>query len=573
MKRTVQLILNRITGEQLEADYLLRNPKEREADIFRLRGEIENALQAGQPIYVCNFCKQAVALPGIYIPSEQTKDFYFRHVHDSGDCLYKVASLYTEEEILCIKFNGAKEGELHIRLKNEIAERLRTTPGVTHVDVEKVYRDKAVSKDWKKPDVLAKFEDKTIAFELQLATTFLSVIVARTRFYKERNVFLLWVFDKFSVDQDVQKFTQKDVYYNNNINVYVFDAEARKRSQEAEQLLLKCYYKAAYLEGKVILYRWESTIISIADIKFDPVYHTFYYYDSEAERRQLQQQIWQQEAEEQRKQEHLLARAKIDRVVNYLRQCYKYNEGLVEEDGCLDEIQTATEIELLNEELGFRDRKPDFITSLFVKGDKPNFLELICEQDMIWVDTARLIVDGKTMLQYLLTLDLRQFYPKSSLLFRKGYTLTESDFAVLDGLFEKNRANSTDEEIEQISRWAFVKGLNGIWYKQDALKLTEVRKLLFAVLSLQYGLTIGLKYQNLRQLSHYILQDNPEYGLYYIKAMKHFGQYDAQLRDDKSGKLKEKLKSFLSHPHEQTTHYNFLLDQIFPDLAHYSVQQ
>lgn len=567
MQRTIQDLLNKTTGIHYKADDLLRDPKFREAEIFQLRNKIATDIQSEATEYVCNYCKQPVTLKAIYNKTDNTKDHYFAHLHDSDDCIYKVDSRYTEEEVRRIKYNGVKEGEQHIVLKNQIAYYLQTTPGVQEVDIEKVYRDKAVSKEWRKPDVLAKFEDKSIAFELQLSTTFLSVIVARTLFYQHNNVFLLWVFDHFSIDQDVQKFTQKDVYYSNNVNVYVFDKEAQHRSSEAGQLILRCYHQAWRLDNWQLEAQWESTFISISDLQFNHQSCSFHYYDSEAEKQKLQQQIRAHQSEQHIEEEKQRAESKADFAVGYLKRLYHDERGCEEEDGCLDDIQSDLEIELLNEKLGFYEKNAAFISKLFVNQKKPKFLELICSQDCIHLNTAALRVGDKTMLQYLLEDNSDKFFRHCTLLFRKGYTLTNADFATLDDIFANNNNNSTVDEIWQIQKWAFVKGLNGIWYKEYTPKLSEIRKFFFAIMSLKSRITIGLNYKNLRQLSHKVLQEMPQHGMYFIKAMKVFGEYHLQLRDDKSGKLRQKIDHFICNPPPQVTTNDYLLDQIFPEIA------
>ena len=60
--------------------------------------------------------------------------------------------------------------------------------------------------EWRKPDVKALYGDKFIAFEIQLSTTFLSVIVERREFYLKNNALIFWIFNEF--DPKNTKMTQ-----------------------------------------------------------------------------------------------------------------------------------------------------------------------------------------------------------------------------------------------------------------------------------------------------------------------------------------------------------------------------
>ena len=49
--------------------------------------------------------------------------------------------------------------------------------------------------NWRKPDVIAKYNNLNIVFELQLSTTFISVVVQRDIFYRLNDYFIIWVFN------------------------------------------------------------------------------------------------------------------------------------------------------------------------------------------------------------------------------------------------------------------------------------------------------------------------------------------------------------------------------------------
>ena len=95
--------------------------------------------------------------------------------------------------------------------------------------------------NWRKPDVIAKYNNLNIVFELQLSTTFISVVVQRDIFYRLNDYFIIWVFN-FDDNQkyvDLTNLMCKDIYYANKRNVFIFDAEAQQASEEREELVLK----------------------------------------------------------------------------------------------------------------------------------------------------------------------------------------------------------------------------------------------------------------------------------------------------------------------------------------------
>jgi len=190
---------------------------------------------------------------------------------------------FTKEEILRIKYNGVKESDLHIELKTLIAKSLaanqNAAKGIEFVEIEHVYKHQAIPNVWKKPDVSSVFQGKPVVFELQLSTTFLSVINSRQEFYKENQTFILWVFNAFETDDDKRKFTQSDVFFSNNRNAFELDELAKDKSIHDDDLVLKCNYQKPVLKNDEIRYEWEYTYVRLEDLTFDQNTYKVYYFD------------------------------------------------------------------------------------------------------------------------------------------------------------------------------------------------------------------------------------------------------------------------------------------------------
>jgi len=564
MKRTIETILNLHTGELLEADDVFKDAKQQEDVIFRFRTELQTQFEKDEKIYVCIFCKQSVGIRG----KKDKSDFYFAHNYNSEDCIIKTGSALTFEEIRCIKYNGVKESEEHHLIKNQIAYALEHDPLVTKVETERVFKDLSISKNWKKPDVLATLPDKKIAFELQLSTTFLSVIVSRTIFYKERGVYLIWIFPTFSLDADLQKFTQKDVYYTNAFNVYVFDQEAAKLSDAEQKLMLKCFFKKFSIHNEQLVTSWEQTFISMHDLNFNALDFTAWYYNSYLEKESALKELALQKQALILREEEAEANYNSKKTIEYLRKFYKSNAkpwSPYDEDTPANEPKSELEINLINKQLGFNDTKADFIANLFVSGDKSEFLRYICEQDFIKINMENVIVKGGTIFTYLLDLeDKWEFHQKMKLLFRSGYKMTASDFSHHDELYGTYYFNQSEHEREAIIRWAYVYFLNSIWYSHNIYEAVEIRKIIYAILSVKNNLSIGYKFANMRQHAINFLDNYAAYGHLYIGALKYYRRYEQLLLEDKRGKLKGKIEKFLNDDPKQK--YNSLIFNVFPEL-------
>ncbi|MNK11848.1 hypothetical protein D3C87_298970 [compost metagenome] len=568
-QRTIETILDVTTGELIESGTFFNAVNRNEAAIFLLRTDIEKRIQTNDIRHVCIFCKQPVALRGRSGQQTRIKTFYFTHLYNSDDCIIKTNHRLTEEQVRCIKYNGEKESILHEQLKNLIARYLNLDPSVSDVRVEQTYRDLAISKDWRKPDVLAVFGQHTIAFELQLSTTFLSVIVGRTLFYQERNVFLLWVFPHFSLDSDIQKFTQKDVYYNNAFHVYVFDRDAQVQSEKQGRLIIKCYYQEFYIDGDKIRHRWAKSFIGLTDLIFDPSNCTLFYKDVNEDKKALENALKQQQEQKKADDHRQTLERRVSNALQYLREYYSKDiDPVPDPEYCpLQYIVTNEEIEELERQLKFTSEKAIVIANLFLDNSKPRFLQFLCEQDNVRVDLSKVLINGQTVLEQLLSKENEYIFQQSVCqLFRMGYYLNEQDRKVMASLFEKNEFNTTEWEKQCISRWTFVTCLSSLWNKEHALDLAPVRTTLNALMSLKHNMIIGSKLHNLRQVSMNFFEFHKGFGAIYIQAMKHFRQYDQQLSEDKNGKLAAKIAAFHQNTPIQKTMYNNIFYEIFPDL-------
>ncbi|MFS2187165.1 DUF6035 family protein [Mucilaginibacter sp. Mucisp84] len=566
-QRTIETILNLTTGEQIDVEELFKDQHTNEAKIFQLRTQIEKDLQNNAVELVCLYCKQPVAIRG-RLGIEQKKNFYFTHPYKSADCVIKTQSRLTEEEVRCIKYNGEKESVLHDTLKRLIAHYLEFDPEISSVRIDQVYKNEAIFRKWRKPDVLANHNIiGNIAFELQLSTTFLSVIVGRSLFYQQQGIYLVWVFPYFSLQSDLQKFTQKDVFYNNNHNVYVFDKKAQVNSENAGKLLLTCYYREFFIDDNEINSRWNEATIGLEEITFiNP--GQFHYYDAESVQKELQLELEQKQAAQKEAEKRAKSQRTLDKIADYLKKFYK-KDWLPE-----DELEHLSELirycvtkQELEERLKFCSDNVHIISKLFFERRKFNFLRFLCCNDQISIDTSALQVSGSSVLKELLYIpDHLQFNQYVACLFRKGFNLFEQDRQDVQELYDKNYFNQSESEMQYIERWATIKMFEALQNKHHAFELLRLNKILMAVNSLKYKMIIGFRYIHMKQVAHYVFDSYRDYAYIFLRAVKVYGYYNQLLAEDKSGKLKSRFNYWESNGMRLDPEYGSLILSLFPEL-------
>ena len=111
MQRTILEMLDVSTEETIDASRLLDR---HEAEVFPLHRELRERFKAGDDdarSLVCPECYQP-----LYISGHQNGGFFFKHGIETGDCPNKTTNKYTPEQILGMRYNGAKESPRHIEL-------------------------------------------------------------------------------------------------------------------------------------------------------------------------------------------------------------------------------------------------------------------------------------------------------------------------------------------------------------------------------------------------------------------------------------------------------------------------
>lgn len=246
--------------------------------VLQLRMALKQGIAAGVPLLACPMCTVPVHL----VSRKKARQFFFRHEIEEGSCSAQTKCGLSEERILAMKYDGARESAAHMRMKEIIAESLRGDPNFSNVEIERVWKGEEYNSR-RKPDVRAVWKGNLpVAFEVQLSTTFLRVIAERRDFYLRNGGLLFWVFNRF--DMGDARLTQEDVFYNNNRNAFVANEETLKASKEAESLILECVWSEPAVHDDQTLWSQHQRLIRFDELTLERERQRAFLFDADAAR-------------------------------------------------------------------------------------------------------------------------------------------------------------------------------------------------------------------------------------------------------------------------------------------------
>ncbi|WP_412464089.1 DUF6035 family protein [Flavobacterium mekongense] len=553
-RRTIQEVLNKENGKTIDADIFFNQSKN---EIWKRRIELQEVIKGvREPIFVCYYCSQNIKINGGIGLGK--KVLHFAHQKDKGYCILKTDTELTKEEINRAKYNGAKESPLHFETKNLIKQFIELNNDFSNIKVEKVVKSNTNYLEWKKPDISATYKKVEVVFEIQLSTTFLSVIVDREHFYKENQTYILWVFKNFEVDEFKQRFTEKDVFYSNNRNAFVLDDEAIKLSNENNDLFLLCYYQKPKIENLKIDYDWCFEYVNFSKLTFDEVNYKIFYFDVNKEEETLNNEILATQKEIKEKELIEQQKAKED-ALKRQKEVMKYNEYDYEDYNYSyyeDEIEDEVRIpELTTSQKLIRDRNIAF--------DENNRSTIIDLRNEFFI----------TNYQRLFLKQQSEMYDKIFEFFKNEYTFTKEDKEFINNEFNR-KIQSSDKLNENtiiyyISISIFLSRLTN--YKELYNNYNgSIQQLLFAILSIKMKKVIGNNFSNLIQvINHHTNLKNDRVVFFdvIVRAIETYWGIDKFCNsEDKKGLLKPKILNTNNWKPQQDTKYNEVVSIVFPEI-------
>ena len=257
--------------------------------IIRVRNLIRDSITAGEPRVVCAICGVPVNLV-----SSMSKAFFFRHTIEDGSCPAQTRGAWSYDQIKAMKYHGAQESDAHRRMKVLLERSLRADPRASDIHQEKTWRAAGRPTSYRRPDVQALYDGVRLAFEAQLSTTFLDVVVGRRAFYREDGALLIWVLPRF--DPSYRRLTEDDILFTNNSNILVVNEETAKRSEATKRCTFHCFYREPYLECEIISEMWSERLVALDELSFDLPGQRVFAFDFDHERARLRTGVLEKRA-------------------------------------------------------------------------------------------------------------------------------------------------------------------------------------------------------------------------------------------------------------------------------------
>ncbi|MEZ0192239.1 DUF6035 family protein [Ralstonia solanacearum] len=275
--RTIDFVYDNLTHAEVAAETVLEGGTASKHQ-QRLDDEVMR-IENGQRRYTCLYCLESLSIRG-----SLERVYHFAHPKNPGaECPYRSGYVLTKEQWDALKYNGAKESQVHKQMKAWLMESLRADRDVepdTIIEDSRMqsWVDRSV---WRKPDVRGNWRGKTLVFEAQLSTTFISVIAARRQFYLQEGALLFWIFRDAMLAEDALKFSERDVFYNNNWNLFSVDAESVAASKREGELKLWCRWQEPVLQQGGIHLKWHKKLVGMSQLTLDFDKQRAYYFDFE----------------------------------------------------------------------------------------------------------------------------------------------------------------------------------------------------------------------------------------------------------------------------------------------------
>lgn len=283
-KPEVKEVMDTETGRHLTVAAVMGTDYER---LMQLRMDVRTRVLKDAPLLRCSLC----GVPVYICRAKEGFKFFFRHQHEDGSCPAQTRGALSQDEINARKYNGAKESQLHRRMKDWVSQCLAADGRFQEIAQEPTWKGQLTG-ERRRPDVRAVYNGLPIAFEIQLSTTHLNVIAARRDFYRQEGGLLVWLFAEF--DTEHRRMTDDDVFYNNNLNAFVMTTKTVEASVEAGEFRLECIWAVPTKGGGHSgLHR---RVVPFHELTLDPVVQQAYYFDYGTAKRRLEEDV---EAEKQ----------------------------------------------------------------------------------------------------------------------------------------------------------------------------------------------------------------------------------------------------------------------------------
>lgn len=267
-ERQVREVVRADAFERIAASRLLDQPDE--DAVILLRREITNAHLAGKPLLLCAQCGHSVFVSA----NRFRRGFHFKH-HQGAPltCEWYTGETKSPRDVGAEIHQGVQEGPLHRALKERIAAILEKDPAVSSVDVQSYVPGEDARGRF--PDVRAVRNGRSVVFEIQLATIQVPTLSARTTFYRQQGMHLIWVLWSFD-PHHIRRISIRDTYVPNRRNAFLVDHESLEESERRRTLLLRVFWPQPRLERGAVIQEWMSKLVTLDELQYPDDFSPFY---------------------------------------------------------------------------------------------------------------------------------------------------------------------------------------------------------------------------------------------------------------------------------------------------------
>lgn len=281
-KPEIDAVRNPRTGHVLNVRRLIRAFRYERAILLRQR--LKALVKRDEARLVCATC----GVP-VYLACSTTKRFFFRHRQEDGSCPAVTRTQLSEADIRAMKYRGAQESGAHKRVKALLLRSLSADPRFKEVASERTWRASEGLCGLRRPDVSARTDTDRLAFEVQLSTTFMDVLLSRKEFYRAEGAALVWVLPYFH--PSYRRMTDDDILFGNNSNVFVVDERSAAASEAAGSFIMTCWYRKPIIQGDKIVDEWVERMVRWDEITVDVDRQAIIVFDYAQEAARLREEL------------------------------------------------------------------------------------------------------------------------------------------------------------------------------------------------------------------------------------------------------------------------------------------
>ncbi|SIS60815.1 hypothetical protein SAMN05421786_101468 [Chryseobacterium ureilyticum] len=542
-ERLISLARDKITLNLLDANVIFEINRTVDSDIRRLIGE-------KKIIPICVECEQGLAL------SKSIYDrHFFKHLPKHSYCLLSDNSLTPQQQNEYIEITKINESDRHKQLKNRIGNLISTVEGVDKssiaIDNKFIFRNG----EKRKPDVYCKFLDYQIVFEIQLSKLPLWYILKRHQFYKENNIYLIWVLDNFDIKS--QGSFELDIKY---LNIY---HNFFKLDESAVSLRLLCEYKEVYIDDFIVKNKWKQKSVELNELSFDSKQIQAFYYNfpvnlakKETELIQLLRKKEDDEWNALQIKEEEERKIKIEKIIQQIKneKSKKFSSYRLV-DNKINEL-SYLEVKELNNNLDFKNRKKSPIIKWIRETNEYNysFLFFILQNKNIYVNINQSdSIEETVFLELYKNEKIPSQHYICKLFFEIGYQLQKKDIEYIN-LYSKNN------NFESYKIWDRVKS------RKLIQKAYEKDTFLFILESAKHNQIIGSKLANWITFGNNAIQFYSQYWEYIELAFKKYGIWDFIIEQDRRKTFHSKLEKLYQNFPKQEYDVDTVVKNLYPEI-------